>query len=125
MRASRAIPVVFSPVDIDGDEFVDLVHFGPIPARALRRVHSPEIVIATDTQPSYESLEPIMPKPLREFIAAGREETEASIAACDLVIRPQLPASPLRFDRGDDFFEAGSRAAMTAVDDVRSLLSRR
>ena len=125
IRASSAIPVVFSPVEVNGEEFVDLVHFGPIPARALRRVQSPQVVIATDTQPSYESLEPLMPRPLREFLVAGREETLQSIAVCDLVIRPELPASPLRFDCGDAFIDAGERAARTALDDVRSLIDRR
>ena len=36
VRASSAVPVVFSPARVDGEEFVDLVHFGAIPARDLR-----------------------------------------------------------------------------------------
>ena len=122
IRASSAIPVVFSPVQVNGEEFVDLVHFGPIPARALRRVHSPDVVIATDTQPSYRALEPLMPRPLRNFLLAGREETKQSIAACNLVVRPDLPGSPLRFDLGDAFFEAGTSAAEAAIGEIRSLV---
>ncbi len=122
IRASSAIPVVFSPAEVDGEEFVDLVHFGPIPARALRRMHAPDVVIATDTQPSSESIEPFMPGPLRNFLLAGREETALSIAACDLVVRPQLPASPLRFDEGHAFFEAGAAAARAHIEAIRALL---
>ena len=39
LRASTAVPVVFSPVDIGGEQFIDLVHFGAVPARSLREAH--------------------------------------------------------------------------------------
>jgi len=123
VRASSAIPVVFSPAEIDGETFVDLVHFGPIPARSLRAAHSPELVVATDTQPPYDHIEPWMPGPMREFLAAGREETALSLAACDLVIRPRLPASMLRFDLGDEFAAAGRAATEGRLEDIRSLLA--
>ncbi|MCB1741159.1 MAG: patatin-like phospholipase family protein [Gammaproteobacteria bacterium] len=122
VRASSAIPVVFSPVRIDADEFIDLVHFGPIPARSLREVHAPRWVVATDTQPRYDSLEPWMPAPLREFLAAGREETARSLAACDMVIRPELPGSALRFDLGETFADAGRAAAIASLPALYALL---
>jgi NTE family protein len=122
VRASSAIPVVFSPVRIGGEEFVDLVHFGAIPARTLRRIHAPERVIATDTQPHYDAIEAWMPQGLRRFLAAGRAETTASIAACDLLIRPELPASMLRFDRSEAFADAGRAAASRCLAELRRQL---
>ena len=122
LRASSAIPVVFSPAEIDGEQYVDLVHFGPIPSRSLRRVHGPEVVVATDTEPRYDHIEPRMPGPLRSFLAAGREETERSIAACDVMIRPELPASMLRFDLGQAFAEAGRVATEAKLGEIRSAL---
>ena len=60
--------------------------FGAIPARTLRREHGPEIVIGTDTDPRHEELERYLPEAVREFLAAGHAEVEASRAACDVVI---------------------------------------
>ena len=122
VRASSAIPVVFSPARVGDDEFIDLMHFGSIPARSLRAQQSPEIVIATDTQPDYERVEPFFPGPLRRFLAAGRAETAQSIAVCDLLLRPQLPASMLRFDRGADFITAGRLVARENMDSIERLL---
>jgi NTE family protein len=122
VRASSAIPVVFSPARVGDDEFIDLVHFGPIPARSLRTRHSPEIVIATDTQPDYKRVEPFFPAPLRTFLAAGRAETAQSIAVCDLLLRPQLPASMLRFDRSADFVSAGHQVARENMAHIEALL---
>ena len=122
IRASSAIPVVFSPALVNGEEFVDLVHFGAIPARTLRQRCAPEILIATDTQPSYEQIEPFLPNALRAFLHAGREETALSIAACDHVIRPKLPASMLRFDLSDAFVAAGVDAANACLAELQALL---
>lgn len=123
VRASSAIPVLFSPATVDGAEFVDLVHFGPIPARSLRAVWAPEVVIGTDTQPRYDGVEPWLPPPLRRFLAAGREETQRSIDVCDLLLRPPLPATALHFDRGDEFADAGAHATRERLEEIRALLS--
>jgi NTE family protein len=122
VRASSAIPVVFSPACVGGDEFVDLVHFGAIPARSLRGMYAPDVVIATDTQPHMDRMEPWLPAPLRRFMAAGREETERSVAACDLLIEPSLPASMLRFDQGTAFIEAGIEATLGRLQEIRALV---
>lgn len=122
LRATSAIPVLFSPVAIGDSEFVDLVHFGPIPARTLRRVHDPHVVVATDTQPDYAHFEPFLPSAVREFLLAGRQETELSMAACDLLIRPEQPASMLRFDRADAFAEAGRIATQARLAELRRLI---
>ena len=123
LLASSAVPVVFSPVRIDDDEFIDLVHFGAIPARSLRATASPDVVIATDTQPDYEAVEPFLPARLREFLAAGREETALSMAVCELVMRPLLPASMLRFDRSAEFIAAGRQVAEENMDAIERLLA--
>jgi NTE family protein len=122
VRASSAIPVLFSPARVDGEEFVDLMHFGPIPARSLREVHGPEIVIATDTQPVYTRLEPWLPPGLKAFIAEGRSETQLSLDACDLVIRPPLPAPMFRFDLGEAFAAAGAEETRQRLAEIHALL---
>jgi NTE family protein len=124
VRASSALPVVFSPAKVDGREFVDLMQFGAIPVDSLRRACAPEVVVATDTVPSYAAIEAWLPSGLRDFIAEGRRAVERGVCAADLVIRPELPATMLHFDRGDDFADAGAQAARARLQELRTLLRR-
>src|SRR3989338_8730299 len=109
IMASSAIPVVFSPVKIGNDTFVDLCHFGSVPARTMRRTFQPDIVIATDTNPWWDPKK--WPGGWGEFIAEGQKEIDKSLGVCDLIIRPEPAASVFRFDQMQAFWEAGKRAA--------------
>lgn len=122
LMASSAIPVLFSPVEIDGKQYVDLVHFGSIPARTLRTHFHPDIVIATDTNPRYLALEKILPAPWIEFLQRGYKELEQSKAACDLLITPKMPAAVFRFDKATAFMDAGEQAAEEAMPRIRKIL---
>lgn len=121
--ASSAIPVVFSPMEIDGQEFVDLCHFGPIPARSLKEVHHPDRIIATDTYPSYDVLMHLLPVGWKEFLQAGHAEAEKSKAVCDLLIKPTMPASLFRFDKGEAFWQAGRVAAEQSLSQMKALIN--
>ena len=123
LLASSAIPVVFAPVRIGSDEFVDLIHFGAIPARTLRSVHRPDIVIGTDTHPQYGILRRFLPSPWQEFMARGQSELTFDRQACDFVITPRMPAAVFRFDRAADFIAAGRRAAEKSLPELTALLS--
>lgn len=122
IMASSAIPVAFSPVIIDGDEYVDLVHFGAIPARTLRNAFHPDIVIGTNTNPVYGTLMKYLPASWSEFLERGYEELEKSMESCDLVITPLLTSSPLRFDKVDTFVQAGEAAAKEVLPEVKRLI---
>lgn len=122
LLASSAIPVVFAPVKIGSDEFVDLVHFGAIPARQLRALYAPDVIIGTDTNPRYGMLRRFLPAPWREFIDHGHSEIEADKQACDLVIEPRMPAPMFRFDRADDFIVSGQMAAEKRLPELRMIL---
>ncbi len=121
MLASSAIPVLFAPVELNGRIFVDLCTFGAIPARTLRRLQNPQIVIGTDTTPEY-AIAPYLPRGWKMFLDAAREELHKSREACDLVITPELPTAPFRFDRATDFVEAGKVATQEAIPAIRTLL---
>lgn len=123
IMASSAIPVLFSPVEINGEQFVDLVHFGSIPARTLRTHFHPDIVVATDTNPRYLALEKVLPAPWIEFLQRGYKELEQSKAACDLLITPKMPAAVFRFDKATAFMDAGERAAEEALPRIRNLIA--
>lgn len=122
LMASSAIPVIFSPVKIGDREYIDLVHFGAIPARTLRSIHHPDILIGTNTAPDYTDLMKFLPKGWSEFLGRGYQELDKSIAACDLVIAPHLTHSPLRFDKASAFVKAGEVAALRSIQQLRSFI---
>lgn len=124
LLATSAIPVAIAPVTVGQDTFVDLVHFGAIPARQLRALHHPDIVIVTDTNPRYGVLRRVLPAPWKEFLDRGHREIEADREASDLVIQPTMPASIFRFDRADEFIAAGRRSAETQLPALRLLLRK-
>lgn len=115
--------IVFSPVEIGGEQFIDLVHFGAVPARSLRQAHGPEVVVASDTQPRFDQIEAWLPRPIRKFLAAGRQESDQDLRASDLTIRPALPGSMLRFDLATEFAAAGRDAAATRLAELQTLLN--
>ncbi len=122
MLASSAIPVVFAPVQIGNETFVDLVHFGAIPARQLHALYAPDVIIGTDTNPRYGILRRLLPTPWREFIDRGHTEIEADKEVCNLVIEPKMPAPMFRFDRADDFIVSGQLAAEKRLPELRKIL---
>lgn len=121
--ASSAIPVLFSPVTIDGTEFIDLVHFGAIPARTIRAQFHPDAVIATDTCARHEEWRPFLPRGWKDFLDAGHRELEQSRSVCDLIVKPSLSGNPFRFDKAADFYDEGKRAAEQSLPAIRALLS--
>jgi NTE family protein len=123
LHATSAIPVLFAPAKIGSEEYVDLCTFGAIPARTLRRHGNADIVIATDTTPSYDTLRSVLPKSWREFIEAGNQEAEKSREACDLVITPSFSKGAFRFDSAVAFYDAGKKSAEQAIPSIRKLLT--
>jgi len=122
LRASSAIPVLFSPVTVGSQEFIDLCEFGAIPAKELKEAMHPDVLIATDTMPTYESIEPFLPKGWRNFLEEGHKAIEESLSICDLVIRPKLKGGAFRFDKAASYRDAGKKATEENLSALRSLL---
>ncbi|MFH1670122.1 MAG: patatin-like phospholipase family protein [Patescibacteria group bacterium] len=123
IMASSSLPVIFSPYEINGDTFVDLCNFGAIPARTMHEIFHPDIVIATDTTPSYPLLRKYGPPGVRRFIEEAANSRDESRAACDLIIEPKFPKGALRFDKGEEFVEAGREAVKDNLPELRRLLA--
>ena len=121
--ASSAIPVVFSPVTIGGDTFVDICNFGAVPVRALRKHAHPDVVIATNTTPSFRTLARFSPPFLRTWLRFNDENLLHDIRNADLVITPKPAASAFRFDKFDAFIRAGYKAAEKAMPEIRNTLA--
>lgn len=122
LRASCAIPVVFSPAVIDGDEYVDLIAFGAVPSRSLKETCCPEVIIGTDCNPLYEGIRNFLPLGWRTFIEAGASSYRQSLNACDLVLNPAFTTGPMRFDKAKDYVQAGKDAAKKDLPLIRELL---
>lgn len=126
IQASSAIPVVFSPMIIDGQEYVDLVTFGAVPSRTLRALYRPDIVIATNTNDPYRPIQPFLPTGWQQLIAAGEASLQESLAVCDHVIRPALPqAQSFRFDRAREFADIGRTAALQSLPEIQRLIGHK
>ncbi len=122
LMATSAVPVIFSPVQVGDETFIDLCSFGAVPARTLREIYLPDVVIGTDTQPRYQNLAPFLPPGWGQFLMAGEQSLRESLDACDLVIQPHLPYGPYRFDKADAFVKAGREAAEKALPKIRTLV---
>jgi NTE family protein len=122
ITASSAMPVIFAPARIADKEYVDLLNFGAIPSRTVRDAYHPDIIVGTNTNPDYGDLITFLPKGWQQFLQEGQKSLNESKAACDIVIEPNLPYGPLRFDKASDFWESGKRATEAMMPSVRSLL---
>jgi NTE family protein len=120
--ASTAIPVLFEPVRVGHDTFVDLVSFGAIPVQQLKDAHHPDVLVCTDTNQRYDGIAGILPHGWKKFIEDGERSIDGSRALCDLVIAPHLTGNQFRFDQARMFYDAGAAAAEDALPALRALL---
>ncbi len=124
LLATSAMPVIFSPVRIGNDSFIDLVGFGAIPSRTLRKECHPDVVIGTDTNET-RSIPAFLPEGVRNFMAEGEKSLQESRDACDLLIVPALPkGQSWRFDKTLTFIDAGKTATEKRLPEIRELLRR-
>jgi NTE family protein len=116
VRASSAVPAVFLPVKIGGNEYVDGGLVSPVPVRYARQMGA-ELVIAVDISAAPEgnpAADPVQIL-LQTFAIMGRSINGWELRDADLVVRPALAGMG-----GADFagrrraIEAG-RAAMTRL----------
>lgn len=91
VRASSAVPAVFQPVRIAGQEYVDGGLVSPVPVRFAREMGA-EFVIAIDIttppdgNPTGDSLRLL----LQTFAIMGRSIARLELAQADMVLRPVL-----------------------------------
>jgi NTE family protein len=122
LAASSALPVIFSPVEISGESFVDLCDFGAVPSRSLRKRYNVDLLIATNTAPSYPFLRNFMPPGMKEFMDGAKKSLQESLTECDLVIAPTLHGTPFEFQRGDEFIQSGQEATEQVWPKIEELL---
>ncbi len=122
LAASSALPVIFSPIVINGESFVDLCSFGAVPSRSLRSSYHVDVIIGTKTTPVFRRIKPFLPAGLKAFIQGAEESLGKSLAACDLVIEPKLIGSLFDFHKSNVLIEAGRQVTEDMWPEIEKLL---
>lgn len=124
VRASMAIPVVFSPVEIDGRLLTDGGLVDNLPVEIVRSMGA-DVVIAVDAAPRLEGGPHIrtIPGIVDQIVAiVGRQRIEESLALADVAITPDLEGFGLfEFDEATVILERGAAATRDAGRDLEPL----
>ena len=127
LRASLAIPSVFTPVRLDGRYFVDGGVSRNLPAEDVRRLGADVVVCSDVTEP----LEPA--DSVRTFLDVLTQtisfrtvrEVERQRELCDVLIRPELDGlGSYSFGRAEAWIARGDSSARAVRDTLRALVSR-
>ena len=125
VRASSAVPAVFTPVAISGREYVDGGLVAPVPVAHARQMGA-ELVIAVDIGETPEG------KPtgdpfrllLQTFAIIGRSISRHELRDADIIIRPALAGiAGTDFAARDRAIAAGRAAALAALPALRARLA--
>ncbi|MFM7331575.1 MAG: patatin-like phospholipase family protein [Brachymonas sp.] len=91
VRASSAVPSVFTPVKIGEREFVDGGLVAPVPVRFAKQMGA-ELVIAVDisTAPEGNNADGTIAVLLQTFAIMGKSINEYALLGAEVVVRPEL-----------------------------------
>ncbi len=126
VRASCAIPGIFSPVESGEQVFVDGGVLGLVPIDAVKKMGA-NIVVAVDVTASVEEypLENIFDVLSRTIEIMSREITNYQINSADIVIRPDMKGiSPSHFDAAEDAVKKGEDAMKLEMLRLKSLINK-
>ena len=126
LRATMAIPLVFTPVELDGRLLVDGGLVDPIPVEVTKNMGA-DFVIAINTSSELLSSSRIkdpldIANQTTSIMTLERKEEELKKA--DLVISPDLSSySSINFEKASEFIRIGERTADSLIPQLKSLLS--
>jgi NTE family protein len=91
VRASSAVPSIFTPVKIGDREFVDGGLVAPVPVRYAKQMGA-ELIIAVDisSAPEGNPADGTVAVLLQTFAIMGKSINEYALAGADIVVRPEL-----------------------------------
>ncbi len=126
VRASSAVPAVFTPVKIGTHEYVDGGLTSPVPVRSARDMGA-DVVIAVDISqlPDGGSTGDALHMLLQTFSIMGRSINELELKQADIVLRPKLTGVA-----GTDFtvrtknIQAGREAALAALPAIKAKIAQ-
>ena len=121
VRASSAVPADFTPVKINGHDYVDGGLSSPVPVRAARKMGA-ELVIAVDisSPPEGSSANGTIEILLQTFSIMGKSINGFELKDADVVVRPVLTGvSSSDFSSRKRSIEAGRQAMLQALPQLR------
>lgn len=127
VRASCAIPGIFTPVEINGKRLFDGGVVANVPTKAVRGLGA-EIVIAVDVLAAGATYWGTPSTFLGIFFQSTmmllRAASKAHHYRADVVIVPKIAhLRPDEIGKIDEFIEAGEKAALEKIDDIKKLLA--
>lgn len=124
VRASSAVPGVFSPVSIAGNNYVDGGLVAPVPVDGVRSMGA-ELVIAVDISsvPQDGAGTDVLRTLLRTFTIMSQSINQHALKDADIVIRPNLAGvGSADFASRQQSIEAGRAAMQRAMPRLQQLL---
>ena len=126
VRASAAVPGVFSPVTINGRDYVDGGLVAPVPAREAR-VMGADLVVAVDisARPSGRKGISGIDLLLDTISTMGGAIAREQLKDADVVIRPAIQSlAATHFQQRHEAILEGERAAQAALPAIRERLAK-
>ncbi len=121
VRASSAVPAVFSPVTIGGREYIDGGAVSPVPVRYARQMGA-DVIIAVDISaiPEGQATKGAVDILLQTFNIMGHAISQWEMAEADVVMRPKLEGvGSTDFGARRLSIMAGREAALTMLPKLR------
>lgn len=127
LRASCAIPGVFTPVEHEGRTLIDGGVMAAVPTKAVRKLGA-EVVIAVDVLACGASYWGTPSTLLGVFFQSAlillRAASKSHHYRADVVIAPEIShLRPDEISKMDEFIEAGEKAAREKIDDIKQLIN--
>ena len=126
VRASSAVPGVFTPVTIAGRDYVDGGLVAPVPVRQARDMGA-EVVLAVDisSPPDANAANGSVQILLQTFAIMGQSINRHELADADVVVRPALKGvGSADFSARQRSISAGRAAMQAALPQLKAQLSR-
>jgi len=126
VRASSAVPGVFTPVSIAGRDYVDGGLVAPVPVSQARAMGA-EVVLAVDisSDPQGNATSGVLGLLLQTTAIMGQSINRHELAGADLVLRPSLTGvGSADFTSRQRSIEAGRVAMIAALPRLRAEMAR-
>ena len=124
VRASSAVPGVFTPVDIGGKLYVDGGLVAPVPVEQARQMGA-ELVLAVDisSPPDQAAGSDALRALLQTFTIMGQSINRLALRGADVLVRPDLNGvGSANFAARQQAMDAGRRAMTAALPRLREQL---
>ncbi len=127
VQASSAVPGIFAPTIISGEEYVDGGLVSPVPIKFAKRLGA-DFIIAVDVAapPDQAAAQGKLDVVMKTFGIMGKTMREAEYPFADVLIVPDMSTvSSTDFDGKHRAILAGERAAQAALPEIRAKLRLR